>query len=87
MTGSGPSARAEDLSGRGNETTGRAGPSSGPTGPRPPRSGSTSVGAFIERNQPEYFFCGHIHEAEGKSMRIGRTFAVNVGKAGYTLDL
>ena len=23
--------------------------------------GSTSVRSFIDRNQPEYFFCGHIH--------------------------
>src|SRR5579884_782097 len=28
-------------------------------------AGSKSVAAFIEAHQPEYFFCGHIHEAEG----------------------
>jgi Icc-related predicted phosphoesterase len=42
---------------------------------------------FIEKSQPHYFFCGHIHEAEGVEIRIGRTIARNVGKAGYLLEL
>ncbi len=49
--------------------------------------GSTAVREFIEREQPEYFFCGHIHEAGGVTDRIGRTQAVNVGKKGYLLEL
>ena len=49
--------------------------------------GSRSVREFIEAAHPEYFFCGHIHEAEGRQIRIGNTFAVNVGKRGYLLDL
>jgi Icc-related predicted phosphoesterase len=49
--------------------------------------GSQSVKLFIESNQPEYFFCGHIHEAEGREIQINRTTAVNVGKRGYLLDL
>ena len=36
---------------------------------------------------PAYFFCGHIHEAEGKVIQLGRTRAQNVGKAGYLLEL
>ena len=28
-------------------------------------AGSTAVRDFIDRHQPDYFFCGHIHEAEG----------------------
>jgi Icc-related predicted phosphoesterase len=50
-------------------------------------AGSRSVLEFIETHQPEYFFCGHIHEAEGRSIRIGRTRAYNVGKAGHLLKL
>jgi len=50
-------------------------------------AGSRAVGTFIEERQPEYFFCGHIHEAEGKSALLGRTRARNVGKAGYLLEL
>jgi Icc-related predicted phosphoesterase len=49
--------------------------------------GSKSVRDFIERNQPEYFFCGHIHEAAGASEQIGLTRAFNVGKKGYWFEL
>lgn len=49
--------------------------------------GSQSVRTFIEANAPAYFFCGHIHEAEGVETRLGPTLAVNVGKRGYLLDL
>ena len=50
-------------------------------------AGSTAVREFIEERQPAYFFCGHIHEAEGIQVRIGNTLAVNVGKRGYLLEL
>jgi len=50
-------------------------------------AGSQSMKYFIESSQPEYFFCGHIHEAEGKQIRIGKTTAINVGKRGYLLEL
>lgn len=49
--------------------------------------GSTAVRDFIERAQPEYFFCGHIHEAAGQQDTIGRTRGWNVGKRGQVLDL
>jgi Icc-related predicted phosphoesterase len=49
--------------------------------------GSTAVREFLETHQPEHFFCGHIHEAQGKAMEIGVTRARNVGKAGYLLEL
>ena len=50
-------------------------------------AGSRSVRQFIELHQPAYFFCGHIHEAEGVSIEMGRTRAWNVGKKGYLLEL
>ena len=50
-------------------------------------AGSRSVFEFIQANQPEYFFCGHIHEAEGKQVRIGKTVGTNVGKRGYLLEI
>ena len=50
-------------------------------------AGSHAVRAFIETKQPEYFFCGHIHEAEGRQARLGQTLAVNVGKRGYLLEI
>lgn len=49
--------------------------------------GSESIREFIELKQPAYFFCGHIHEAAGASDRLGKTVGVNVGKAGYMLEL
>ncbi len=50
-------------------------------------AGSRSVREFIEKHQPAYFFCGHIHEAEGVVEQMGATRAQNVGKAGYLLEL
>jgi len=49
--------------------------------------GSSAVRDFLERRQPEYFFCGHIHEAAGVAQQFGRTRAVNAGKRGYLLEL
>ena len=49
--------------------------------------GSKSVREFIERQQPEYFFCCHIHEAAGASEQVGATSAFNVGKRGHLLEL
>ena len=46
-----------------------------------------SVREFIEKHQPEHFFCGHIHEAEGKEVAMGRTSAHNVGKKAFLLNL
>lgn len=50
-------------------------------------AGSRAVAAFIEKVQPVHFFCGHIHEAEGKVLQIGATRAMNVGKKGYLLEV
>jgi Icc-related predicted phosphoesterase len=49
--------------------------------------GSKSVREFIEARQPAYFFCGHIHEAEGVAIHMGKTLARNVGKKAYLLEL
>jgi Icc-related predicted phosphoesterase len=49
--------------------------------------GSVAVGEFIEREQPVYFFCGHIHEAAGQNVLLGRTQGWNVGKRGHLLEL
>lgn len=49
-------------------------------------AGSRAVLEFLETKQPVYFFCGHIHEAEGMTEKIGQTTAINVGKRGFLLD-
>jgi len=50
-------------------------------------AGSHAVRDFTDRHQPDYLFCGHIHEAEGVQVQIGKTKAVNVGQQGYLLEL
>lgn len=50
-------------------------------------AGSRAVREFLQREQPRYFFCGHIHEAAGAQDKLGPTSAMNVGKKGYLLDL
>jgi Icc-related predicted phosphoesterase len=49
--------------------------------------GSDAIRGFIEREQPLYFFCGHIHEAAGREDTLGRTQGWNVGKRGHLLEL
>ena len=49
--------------------------------------GSEAVAEFITREQPRYFYCGHIHEAAGQHAVFGRTVAWNVGKRGQMLEL
>jgi len=49
--------------------------------------GSEAVRDFIEQAQPEYFYCGHIHEAAGQQDTIGKSRGWNVGKGGQVLDL
>ena len=50
-------------------------------------AGSRAIREFLRREQPRYFFCGHIHEAAGAQDKLGETSAMNVGKMGYLLDL
>ncbi|HIH05480.1 TPA: hypothetical protein HA281_01475 [Candidatus Woesearchaeota archaeon] len=45
-------------------------------------SGNKSIRKFVERWQPAYHFCGHIHENSGKQDRIGKTIVVNAGPFG-----
>jgi hypothetical protein len=49
--------------------------------------GSTAVKEFIEQHQPEYFFCGHIHESAGVQAQLGQTHGWNVGKKGHLLEI
>ena len=49
--------------------------------------GSRAVREFIDSHQPAWFLCGHIHEAAGRDVTIGKTRGVNVGKQGYLLEI
>ncbi|HTU33823.1 MAG TPA: metallophosphoesterase [Candidatus Acidoferrum sp.] len=50
-------------------------------------AGSATLRAWVERVQPEFLFCGHIHEGAGLSERIGATQCINVGKQGYAIEI
>jgi uncharacterized protein len=50
-------------------------------------AGSRAVREFIDAHQPQYFFCGYIHEAEGVTIQMGATRAQNVGKRGHLLEV
>jgi Icc-related predicted phosphoesterase len=50
-------------------------------------AGSTAVREWVEREQPAYLFCGHIHETAGLRDSIGATQCINVGKQGFAIDV
>jgi len=50
-------------------------------------AGSPTLREWVDRVQPLYLFCGHIHECAGRSDRLGATQAFNAGKKGYTLEV
>ncbi len=45
-------------------------------------AGSTAVRDFIEKYQPEYFFCGHIHEAQGVEISMRKDARPECGEIG-----
>ena len=50
-------------------------------------AGSTALREWIDRVQPLYVFCGHIHETAGVSDALGATRCINVGPRGFRLEL
>jgi len=50
-------------------------------------AGSSAVRDWVVRMQPEYLFCGHIHETAGLEEVVGRTRCINVGKQGYVIEI
>jgi Icc-related predicted phosphoesterase len=49
-------------------------------------AGSKVILDYINKKQPKYVFCGHIHEAKGKT-KIGKTEVYNIGSNGDSLLL
>ncbi len=50
-------------------------------------AGSRVLREWVERAQPQRLFCGHIHECAGRQDLLGATQCINVGKAGYLLEI
>lgn len=49
--------------------------------------GSKSLREFIEKFQPRYVFCGHIHETFEQKDTIKDTIIINSGPAGRVIEL
>ena len=47
-------------------------------------AGSKAILNFIQREQPPYVFCGHIHEEKGMR-KIGKSEVYNLGVAGHKI--
>ena len=43
--------------------------------------------AAIDKFKPTIALCGHIHEAEGLEMKVGKTKLMNVSKNGKVFEL
>jgi Icc-related predicted phosphoesterase len=50
-------------------------------------AGSPTLREWVDRVQPLWLFCGHIHECAGRGDHLGATKALNVGKKGYTVEV
>jgi uncharacterized protein len=50
-------------------------------------AGSPALREWVERVEPAFLFCGHIHETAGLRDRLGATECINVGKQGYSVEL
>ncbi len=49
--------------------------------------GSSAIRKWIEKNQPKYCCCGHLHENAGKEIYIGETKCFNPGPDGVIIEL
>jgi hypothetical protein len=49
--------------------------------------GSWAIREFIENHPPHLFFCGHIHEAAGRELKLGSTLCFNAGRQGRLVEL
>lgn len=50
-------------------------------------AGSSAIRTWVEKAQPKYLFCGHIHETAGMHDLLGETQCINVGKQGYAIEI
>jgi Icc-related predicted phosphoesterase len=50
-------------------------------------AGSPTLRGWVERVQPTFLFCGHIHETAGMRDQLGRTECLNVGKQGHAIEV
>lgn len=49
--------------------------------------GNKSYLSFIKRVKPDYVFCGHLHENNGKEDKLGNVRIINPGPMGKVLEI
>lgn len=49
--------------------------------------GSISIKNFIKKHKPVLVICGHLHENDGKSEKIGKTLIINPGIKGKIIEV
>jgi uncharacterized protein len=49
--------------------------------------GNKTLRQFVEKHQPLFHFCGHIHENFGKQDRIKKTTIINAGPFGKIVEI
>lgn len=49
--------------------------------------GSEAIKKAIDKFNPDFLLCSHVHEAEGIEEKIGKTKVINVGREGKILDI
>jgi Icc-related predicted phosphoesterase len=47
-------------------------------------AGSRAILEYVQKQQPGYVFCGHIHESEGYQ-KVGKSQVYNLGCGGYRI--
>ena len=50
-------------------------------------AGSPTLRTWVDRVQPAWLFCGHIHECAGQTDVLGATQCISLGKAGYIVEI
>jgi len=50
-------------------------------------AGSEGLRKSIEKLQPDFCLCGHLHETFGKKDNIGKTKIINVGRDGKIIEI
>jgi Icc-related predicted phosphoesterase len=49
--------------------------------------GSKSIASAIKHFKPDFLLHGHIHEASGMEVKIGKTRVINVGREGRIIEI
>ncbi len=49
--------------------------------------GSSGLRKAVEKFQPDFLLCSHVHEADGLEEKLGKTKVINVGRKGKIIEI